>query len=280
MLYYKLFNSENKNDSLTRIYDFIRADSTVLDIGCASGALAIALKRDKRCSIFGLEGNPQNVHLCIKSGAFVEVLLQDLNLFKATDYPDYKGKFDYIVCGDVLEHLLNPETVLTELKTYLKPTGRRKMIISLPNVAHASIKANLLLDDFSYTPLGILDKTHLHFYTYRSIARLLADVGLEIIGVSTVTMPADGYQPYPFAKLPPVVQRFITDDVHSHIMQYVMCCRPVYRRRNIYSANLHTLQHIVTAVDYKKKFTFVLKRFIVTKLAGLCPILEKLRIRR
>lgn len=278
MLYYKRFNPENKNDSLTQIYAFIRPDSTVLDVGCAGGALAGALKQNKNCLVYGLEGNSQNVSLALNSGFFAEINLQDLNLLKASDYPDYLAKFDYIVCGDVLEHLLEPENVLTKLRNYLKPDGR--MIISLPNVAHASIKANLLLNDFSYTPLGILDKTHLHFYTYRSIARLLTDVKLTIVKASAVSMPADGYQPNPTTKLPAAVRKFILDDIHSHIMQYVVCCRIETRRRSAYLTNLRMLRNPGSVTVAEKNLVFALKRFIITKLPGLCPLLEKLRIYR
>lgn len=278
MLYYKKVNLNNKNDSLTQIYHFIGAGSTVLDVGCAGGALAKALKQKKNCAVYGLEGNTQNVNLALNSDCFAEINLQDLNQLRDSDYPDYQAKFDHIVCGDVLEHLYEPDIVLAKLTSYLKPAGT--MIISLPNVAHASIKANLLMDDFSYTPLGILDRTHLHFYTYRGIARLLADNGLNIVGVSVVTMPEDGYQPSLVAKLPPAVRQFILDDIHSHIMQYVMCCRFVPQRRNRYSANLRAMKNITPITAAEKDFAFLLKRFIITKLAGLCPVLEKLRIRR
>lgn len=276
MLYAKKYNSENANDSLTRISGFVRPHAKVLDAGCACGALAQALNRDKGCKVHGLDYNPESVAYGKSLGVFERVECCDLNNLTAAGFPEYAGAFDYVVCGDVLEHLINPAAALAVLKTYLRPDG--EMIISLPNVAHGSIKANLLLDDFTYTDLGILDKTHLHFYTWRSITVFLAENGLEIAEAQAVTLPLDGWQPHTLKELPSPVADYIRADKHSYIMQYVMRCR--LKKSAAATVNMHKLDALALDKNEKANIMFRIKRQVITKFPFLLKYLEILRLRR
>lgn len=84
--------------------------------------------------------------------------------------------------ADVLEHLLFPEQVLKYfVYNYLKENGQ--VIISLPNVANWQVRLNLLFGKFNYTDRGIMDKTHLHFYTFKTARELIFKNNLEIINV-------------------------------------------------------------------------------------------------
>lgn len=83
-----------------------------------------------------------------------------------------------ILAADVLEHLVAPEQLLQRLPEVLCPDGR--IIVSLPNVAHVSVRLSLVLGRFDYTETGILDRTHLHLYTFQSARRLLEGAGLRI----------------------------------------------------------------------------------------------------
>ena len=178
MLYVRKINLKNRNDSNVLLYEMTEAGSRVLDVGCACGDLSALLAERKNCRCVGLEADKEGVEVCRKRRVFDEVLQIDLNNFAAADYPRFRQSFDVIVCGDVLEHLRQPAAVLSELKLLLKPGGY--FLVSLPNAAHASIKAGLLLNDWSYTELGILDKTHLRFFTAASIAGMFADAELKI----------------------------------------------------------------------------------------------------
>lgn len=276
MLYAKKYSSENANDSLSQIFGYIRPQAKVLDAGCACGALAQALNRDKGCKVYGLDYNPESVAYGKSLGVFERVECCDLNNLTVGSFPEYAGSFDYVVCGDVLEHLVNPAAALAVLKTYLKPGG--EMIISLPNVAHGSIKANLLLNDFTYTDLGILDKTHLHFYTWRSIAVFLAENGLKIAEAQVVTMPLEGWQPHSLEELPLSVADFIRADKHSHIMQYVMRCQP--HKSAAVAVNMQKLDALALDKNEKANIMFKLKRLVITKFPFLLKYLEILRLRR
>jgi 2-polyprenyl-3-methyl-5-hydroxy-6-metoxy-1,4-benzoquinol methylase len=152
----------------------------VLDVGAADGYLAERLVQ-KGFEVLCLEGDQALAATAIAKS--LTVIRTDLD----EPLPELKGEFDLIVCGDVLEHLKNPSEVLGRLRTILKPDGT--MIISVPNVAHAWIRLQLLLGRFEYTDRGILDRAHLHFYTRSSFHRFLRQEGMEIVEFAAVPVP-------------------------------------------------------------------------------------------
>ncbi len=93
------------------------------------------------------------------------------------DYP--KEYFDYIIFGDVLEHLNQPEAVLVNMKRYLKPGGM--ILASIPNIMHISVIGDLLNGAFTYQDSGILDRTHLRFFTKGEIIKMFSRAGYEIL---------------------------------------------------------------------------------------------------
>src|SRR5262249_49882611 len=99
----------------------------------------------------------------------------------------WPGPFDVVVCADVLEHLPEPERLLAKIAAWLAPRGT--LLVSLPNVAHVSVRAALLAGRFPYADRGILDRTHLRFYTRASGQRLLEDAGFRISEVEPTAMP-------------------------------------------------------------------------------------------
>ena len=157
------------------ILGLIPANCAVLDVGCASGYLGVALSR-RGCRVWGVDADPLAL-AAIPDGAYERVSQTDLNALER--WPFYPAQFDAIILGDVLEHLAEPEPVLRILADALAPSGR--MVVSLPNVANFTTRFSLLLGRFEYTELGILDRTHLHLYTYASGARLLRTAGLRVI---------------------------------------------------------------------------------------------------
>lgn len=100
------------------------------------------------------------------------------------DLPYEKEAFDYIILGDVLEHLYHPEEVLVRLSKYLKKDGR--FICSIPNIMHTSVMIPLLKGKFEYAESGILDKTHIRFFTLESIVKMLDCCGLKTEKVSGI----------------------------------------------------------------------------------------------
>jgi hypothetical protein len=91
------------------------------------------------------------------------------------------------VFGDILEHLREPEKLLVKAREYLKPDGR--IIISVPNITHWSVRLMILTGNFFYMERGILDRTHLRFFTRRSMKKLLEECGFETIEVHATPTP-------------------------------------------------------------------------------------------
>ena len=101
--------------------------------------------------------------------------------------PRLQGTFDAIVYGDVLEHLNDPLPILVGLNLALAVGGR--VIVSVPNVAHLWVRLSLLLGRWDYADRGILDRTHLRFFTRRSFAAFLRDAGLSVEEMVATPVP-------------------------------------------------------------------------------------------
>lgn len=100
---------------------------------------------------------------------------------------DWDQPFDVVVCADVLEHLASPEAMLERIHDWLHPEGI--LLVSLPNIANVSIRAALVLGHFRYTERGILDRSHLSFYTRASARDLIEKSGFRVTGLESTAMP-------------------------------------------------------------------------------------------
>jgi 2-polyprenyl-3-methyl-5-hydroxy-6-metoxy-1,4-benzoquinol methylase len=151
------------------------ADS-ILDVGCGNGATSRWLRGHyPNAYIIGLDGNPSIVSELRHNVNDAHIV--DLN----EELPDVREP-DLVLCLDVLEHLVDPEKVLRRLVSVMADNGT--IIISLPNVAHVRVSVPLLLlGRFDYRDAGILDRTHLRFFTKESAWRLAERAGLDIVGV-------------------------------------------------------------------------------------------------
>lgn len=208
-------------DSHAILQNFVRPGSIVLDAGCSRGGIGVKLFREKQCKMYGMEYNSVSVQCAQETGAYQAVHTVNLESFSAADWSEYRSFFDFILLGDILEHLRNPQKVLEELKPLLKQDGA--FLISVPNIAHAGIKANLLNDDFIYTDIGLLDVTHVHLFTWKSIAEMLSEISLEIVEAHGTVAERSWSQPFdPLDALPLQCRRLILKDIHSWIVQYVM----------------------------------------------------------
>src|SRR5688572_15608058 len=160
----------------------------LLDVGAADGLLSRALT-DAGWRVTGLEADPA---LAEAGRAYCErMVVADLD----RDIPDLDAPFDAIVYGDVLEHLIDPLRTVHGLNRWLAPGGR--VVISVPNVAHLLIRLSLLVGRFDYFDRGILDRTHLRFFTERSLRRLLVSAGLVLVRRTATAAPL--YQVVPAA---------------------------------------------------------------------------------
>ncbi len=156
----------------------------VLDIGCGAAGLGAAIKARQGAEVVGIEADEGAA--AVARGRIDEVLVGDVERL-APEFPP--GSFDAIVCADVLEHLREPERILRMARDWLAPDGR--LIASVPNVRHHSVVRSLLEGNWTYEPAGLLDRTHLRFFTRRELEKLFHRAGFVVDELRWVGSPAD-----------------------------------------------------------------------------------------
>lgn len=160
------------------IYQLVGEGLKVLDVGCGSGRLGEKLRLVKNCYVVGIEANDQAVSLAKER--LNDVIVADIGKLSTLPYPE--KYFDVIIFADVLEHLNHPEKALTFLKEYLKDNGY--IIASIPNVANWNMRLKLLLGRWNYKERGLLDKTHVRFFTLETAKKLIEDCGFKMVSLT------------------------------------------------------------------------------------------------
>lgn len=144
----------------------------ILDVGCAAGRLGEILKKERPDrEVWGIEA----IHEVAAEAKerLDHVIIGDVE--QMDPYPLPERYFDCLICGDVLEHLRDPQTVLTRLRKHLTPGAT--LITNVPNIGHWSVVAGLLQGKFEYADKGLLDRTHLRFFTPESLKNMLWEAG-------------------------------------------------------------------------------------------------------
>ena len=186
--------STNVREEILKLMDIHKEKLSVLDVGCACGGNLMTIKLNNHTAdTYGIEFNEKTAAV---AACYAEVSAIDVEKMNRVDW---QNKFDYIICADVLEHLHNPWQALSNLSSFLKKDG--KVLISLPNVGHISVINNLLHGIWNYEDAGILDKTHLRFFTRNTASDLIKSSGLKMLDIraaivqaNTVNGEADVYQ--------------------------------------------------------------------------------------
>jgi 2-polyprenyl-3-methyl-5-hydroxy-6-metoxy-1,4-benzoquinol methylase len=173
----------NNKNSLSVIVSKIRAGSTVLEFGPANGRMTRYLKEVLCCKIYGVEIDAEAAQ---ESSVFTEKMVVDdiENLSWLSKYGNLR--FDVIVFADVLEHLHDPLSVLSHAATLLQEEG--DMYVSLPNITHNAIIMELFKEAFHYRNAGLLDSTHIRFFSKKSFSDLIEKSPLQIIFEDTVSI--------------------------------------------------------------------------------------------
>jgi SAM-dependent methyltransferase len=161
---------------------------SVLEVGCSGGGtLATITNIWKNSCVKGVEIVPEIAEIAQNRG--LDVICCNI---EDTHLPYEEESFDYTILADVLEHLREPEEALKELLPYLKKGG--SVLCSLPNIQHVTIINNLMKGKFEYTDSGILDRTHIRFFTLHSIKELFTNAGLVIEYLQGVIWAMEGLQ--------------------------------------------------------------------------------------
>lgn len=215
------FDPDCENNSWTQVYRMIRADAVgprrILEVGCATGTFGAVLK--------GLGHQVWGVEMASEAAAVAQTRLDFVfngsieNFFRD---PSSAATFDYILFGDVLEHVLSPSNVLDAASSFLAERGA--IIASIPNVAHLSVRLMLMEGRWNYDRIGLLDETHIRFFTRASIVDLFSAGALAIEQLGSIRQSV--YQAG-IAVSEPMIATFapLLDDPESDVFQYIVLAR-------------------------------------------------------
>ncbi|MES9814080.1 MAG: glycosyltransferase [Candidatus Thiodiazotropha sp.] len=164
-----------ENNSHTQLVKRIPAGSRVLELGCATGYMSDYLRREKNCYVVGVEIDRSMANRA--KAVCDRVIVGDV---RGRGWLKSLGdeRFDIITCADILEHLRDPIALLKKLPELLSDGG--SLLASLPNGAHASLRLELLEGRFTYEDTGLLDRTHLHLFTYTSLREMFVRSGFRV----------------------------------------------------------------------------------------------------
>ena len=177
------------NDPRMRLINLVHPGSRVLEIGCGSGPIISYLARVKHCQTLAVEPDPVMAADARALGVTVLQGSVDDPALRATLATH--GPYDAIILADVLEHLPDPWATLAAIRPWLAVDGA--VLASVPNVAHWSIRLALLLGRWDYTEGYLMDRTHLRWFTRRTLHQLFADAGYRVTDsqVRWAALPGD-----------------------------------------------------------------------------------------
>ena len=151
----------------------------VLDVGCHTGILGEALRVRKNCEVVGIDNDVEALIAAKQRLNAVEQVNLEEPGWASKLIQTGKKDFDIVLFGDVIEHTRNPLDILKESHALLVPNG--KAIVSLPNIANLRVRLGLLRGKFDYADSGILDKTHIRFFTLKTARELVRNAGYKIV---------------------------------------------------------------------------------------------------
>lgn len=175
---YAEMDAQAREDLAAKIPPGARA---VLDVGCSGGATAPALRRRGVTRIVGIEPDADDADRAAR--VYDRILATSL---EGVPPGEFRGEFDAILFGDVLEHLVDPSEALVRVLPWLSPRG--VVVASVPNIGHWSIIADLIAGRFDYIPYSLLSGTHVRHFTRATIRDLFEASGFAILSVDTVSL--------------------------------------------------------------------------------------------
>lgn len=214
---------EHGNDSLSLIAQLIEPGAVVLDLGMGTGGLGSYLSQRQTITIDGVTLNPNEARC--SSHIYRQIEVADLETSNLSQI--FGGRtYDYIVCADVLEHLKNPEWILKQCQELIKPEGQ--LLTSVPNIAYSGLLCELLLGEFKYRTEGLLDSTHLRFFTRKSLLRFFELNGWHVRDIQTVTRDILNSEfAGEFNHLPPAVSRYLLSKPDASTYQFISSLVPI-----------------------------------------------------
>lgn len=245
-------NSFNSNTLTPWRFAFEKIENgdKVLEIGCATGYWGKYTKAKKpNTEIVGLDYLAYHIEKTRELSCYHDLIQYNLNELDNT-LDQYQHYFDKIIILDVLEHLYNPAMVLEWCKNLLKPDGY--IIISMPNVGHKTIIHQLLLSQFNYTETGLLDRTHIRFFTINSFIELLNNSQLEICELDRTVNAMSEYKEF----IPARIYRFIDKLPENNTIQFLCLLK-----LNENPTEINSKYYIQAEIPKEKRYLNIFKKF-------------------
>jgi len=174
---------------LTPLFDLMgHPPRNALELGCSGGAFGDELKkRYPGSTVIGIDaGTAAAARAATRLDRVIRARLDHCNL-EAEGLRH--GQFDTLIAADILEHLVNPWSLLEKLRPFLTPDAQ--VMVSIPNMRNITIGSQLLLNgQFDYAPHGLLDVTHLRFFTLESVERMFVETGYVVELRRSMILPA------------------------------------------------------------------------------------------
>jgi len=207
--------------SQTLILSQIKPGSSVLEFGTSTGYMTKYLKEELRCHVTGIEIVEA---AALQASLYADkMIVADLDALSWVEELENK-KFDYIIFADVLEHLQNPYAVFHKAVKFLADGGQ--VIVSVPNIAHNAIIMDLMENKFNYHSTGLLDNTHIFFFTENTVKNLFDSNGLEILTWEKISLaPQDTEFGQEYDRFPVAVKEFLLQRTTGHTYQFVVTAR-------------------------------------------------------
>jgi SAM-dependent methyltransferase len=216
-----------ENTSHAQLIRLTGRNKQVLEVGPATGYVTKVLQQ-RGCRVWCIENDAEAAKAAAEFCERMIVANVETVDFKST-FPD--ERFDVVTFGDVLEHLVDPMGVLMRVKDVLKPGGY--VVASVPNIAHASIRLSLLKGQFQYTEMGLLDRTHLRFFTRESLADLFHGAGYEVRAWRRILTDAFATElELQEEDYPPYLREAARADPEAQTYQFVVSAYPARSARN------------------------------------------------
>lgn len=209
------------DSTAARVCELVGHDRRVLELGCAAGAMSAVLRKHYGCHVIGVE----------QDASAAEHARQYCDSVVHTDLDDDTWpqklpaeRIDTVLAADVLEHLRDPLRCLRQVRGLLN-TGDR-LVVSVPNIAHSGVIAALLSNDFPYADTGLLDRTHIYFFTSLTLGRMLHDAGFQVTHTETIdTGPHHPEFKTYWQNLPGKTQNWLASQPAGRAYQIIMQAR-------------------------------------------------------
>ena len=160
-----------------KIIDSIQKDSVVLEVGTSHGHMTKYLKEELNCNVTGIEIDPEAAKDASQyTSEFFVIDIDDIELLDSKIKNDH---YDYIIMCDVIEHVRDTTNILKTLGKKLKVSGL--FLLSVPNVAHNIVLMQILKNEFNYQDVGMMDNTHIRWFTSDSFKKKIDETGLKLV---------------------------------------------------------------------------------------------------